>query len=169
VAALLETLLPQSTDEAADVVPHALRTLPARLRESGDAGTHDLRDLVLILSRYLPANPRDVLRQLVERSRGAATPVEAEPPRVAAVHRDVVDLPWQTDSVRAPTYQSGATPKRAPLVALMVLVMALSGLLGYRLMLNSGSPAPAATAPDGLPSDQGHAGPCRMTHRQHRR
>jgi Tol biopolymer transport system component len=148
VAALLEGLLPQSTDEAAYVVPHALRTLPARLRESGAAGSHDLRDLVLILSRYLPTNPRDVLRQLVARSRRPPTPAEAEAPPISIVHSGVVDLPLHADSPAAPAQNSRATSQRVAFIALSLLLIALTGFIGYRLMLNSDDTAPVETAND---------------------
>jgi hypothetical protein len=67
VAALLEELLPKPGDGAA--VPAALRTLPSRLRDSGAAQPSDLKDLLTILRWHLPADSREVLRDLVMRAR----------------------------------------------------------------------------------------------------
>ena len=67
VTELLERLLAATNDEAA--TPAALRTLPARLRESGSGTkTSDLRDLLTILRWHLPYDSRQMLRDLAVRA-----------------------------------------------------------------------------------------------------
>jgi hypothetical protein len=84
VAALLEELLPPEGN-GPDTVPRALRTLPARLRESGDTQGSELKDLLTILRWHLPSDSREVLRDLVARAQlGATQPRMAAPSTVAA-------------------------------------------------------------------------------------
>ena len=235
VAALLEALLPRTSDEAEFAVSDALRTLPARLRQAGGVSRKDdLRYLLLILSKYLPSNAAGLLEQVARRARersttsleskGHANTLVASAPSVAKsssvvttaiasksttvdstpsddsrtivstgpmvdngvqiartpmvarsagvagtpvagkrmtvdsglpVHRNtpvesapvvessVGDLPLQVDG---PTFPAPARPVATkdyvPLIAGSVLLMALAGFVGYRIMSNSGEPAP---------------------------
>ena len=153
VAALLEGLLPRSSDEAGYAVPSALRTLPARLRESGDAASNDLGDLLLIFSRYLPSNPADVLRQFVRSRRGSTTPADSERPMSAIVGSNVADLPLQVDGASLPPPDRHvATHGHAPLIAAALLLLALSGFIGYGLTSRWGDPAPVTAANDTPPA-----------------
>ena len=152
MAALLEGLLPRASDETAYAVPSALQTLPARLRESGDAASNDLNDLLLILSRYLPTDPRGLLQRLVGRLRGSTTP-EPEPPATAIAHSNFAELPLQVDGGSLPTPpRPVATHNHALLIAAALLLITLSGFIGYRLTTRSSDPAPVPAAQDTPPA-----------------
>jgi hypothetical protein len=74
VAALLEVLLSNATDEAGPVPP-ALLSLPARLRSSGNAAREsDIKDLLTILRWHMPNDPRQILRDLAVRAQLAGLP-----------------------------------------------------------------------------------------------
>ncbi len=126
-----------------------------RLRQAGEmAGKDDLRYLLLILSKFLPSNAAGLLEQVARRARersvtalqsdGAASgmPVEGAP----AVESSMGDLTLQVDG---PTFPAPARPvatkNYVPLAAGSVLLLALSGFVGYRMMSNAGEPAPVAT------------------------
>src|ERR1051325_6971901 len=64
VASLLESLFP---DEAAAPVPPALRSLPARLRNSRSAPDSEVKDLLAILRWHLREDPEPILRRLGQR------------------------------------------------------------------------------------------------------
>jgi Tol biopolymer transport system component len=135
VASLLETLLPQTSDESAYDVPPPLRTLPARLRESGTASGADYKDLLAILARFLPADPRTLLEQLVRRH-VAGTPVIEEPTDVL-----VTAAPATTATKSAtPISPEAARRKRwlAPMTAAAILLMLASGYVGYRFSRSNG-------------------------------
>jgi YD repeat-containing protein len=198
VAALLEALLPRSSDEAEFAVSDALRTLPTRLRQSGDgAGKDDLRYLLLILSKYLPSNAAGLSEQLARRARersttslkfnGPASTLVASAPSVAestsvvatpiapkstkgdsppidnstrvagipvvergttvgSAESSVGDLPLSVDGPTFPAPAGAvATNDYFPLIAGSVLLMALSGFVGYRIASNAGELPPVAT------------------------
>ena len=151
VAALLEGLLPRSSDEPAYAVPRALQTLPARLRESGGAASSEISDLLLILARYLPANPRDLLRQFLGRIKGATTPDEPDRPARASADVIVADLPLQVHRETPPPYRHVATPGHARMIAVSSLLIVISGFVGYRFPWRSGDPAVVAGTADTTP------------------
>ena len=73
VALLLEALLPDAGEQHDDV-PAALRSLPARLRDSGSGSeASDRNDLLTILRWHLPAESNEVLKDLVTRVRLTGT------------------------------------------------------------------------------------------------
>ena len=148
VAALLERLLPPSSDEPAYAVPSSLRTLPVRLRESGDAAQNDVTDLVLILSRYVPPNPRGLLQQLVGRLQRSTRSAEPDPHTSTSVDGHVADLPLQVDGASRPPAHRQVAHNHASLIAVPLLLIAVSGFIGYRLTSDSGRPAPVAATND---------------------
>jgi hypothetical protein len=132
VAALLDTLLSATSAEPASAVPASLRTLPARLRASGSASPNDAKDLLAIFSKYLAADPRELLRQFVQRS--------TAPPLTAATAAGVDD--WALNE--APPPAAPAT-RRTPwmLGAVALLLMLGAAYLGYQFS--------RATEPDSDP------------------
>jgi Tol biopolymer transport system component len=79
VATLLDALIAAVSDEA-DAVPPALKSLPGRLREAGNAAkASDIRDLLTILRWHLPHDPRHVLRELAIRAQLAGLPQATAP------------------------------------------------------------------------------------------
>jgi hypothetical protein len=139
VASLLATLLPKS--EAA--VPAALRTLPARLLESGTgAGNSDIKDLLTILRWHLPADSSVVLRDLVTRVQLS----RAEPEPAAAMEllpdEGETALPAAAPAA-APHARSSYFRRRSLAIAASLLVaIGMGGYAGYRFA-PSGADAPA--------------------------
>ena len=158
MAALLEQLLPPATDEPADTVPTALRTLPMRLRESGDAAKSDLSDLLLVFSRYLPADSPALLQKLVRRLRGGTTSAKPDRPTTTILHEHAVDLPLQVVDLPLQVAGNASPPAErqvdshtragSTLVALSVLLIVVSGFIGYRLTSSARGPAPVAASAD---------------------
>jgi hypothetical protein len=150
MAALLEGLLPSPSDEPAYAVPNALRTLPVRLRESGDATKSDLPDLLQVFARYLPSDPRALLHKLVRRLRGGTTSDKpSRPPTATIVHEHVMDLPLQVEGNALPPTERQVdthTHNRSSLIALSVLLLAMSGFIGYRLTSSPREPAAVAAS-----------------------
>jgi hypothetical protein len=109
VATLLETLLPKEGDEdAARVVPAALRGLPARLRSSvsKDGGlAKDRTDLLAILQWHLGGDPRQVIQQLAHRATHKTDDAGAAVGEIT----DDVDL-----SVQQPAASAAAASSAAP-------------------------------------------------------
>jgi hypothetical protein len=152
VASLLERLLPQSSDESVYAVPNSLRTLPARLRESGDAAKNDVTDLLLILSRYVPSNPGDVLAKLVGRLQGSTTSDEPDSPASTNVDGDIADLPLQLDAgSRPPAARQVANSNHSLLIAMSLLLITVSGFIGYHLTSDAVTPAPVAATTEAPP------------------
>ena len=163
VAALLETLLPRGGDEPEFDVSDSLRTLPMRLRQAGErAGKDDLHYLLLILSKFLRPNAAGVIEQVARRARERSATVERDEGTTREsipidnssiivatgpmVDNGVGDLPLQAyrPTPWAPA-RPVATKDYLPLIAGSVLLMALSGFVGYRVMWNAGEPAPGQT------------------------
>ena len=140
VATLLDVLLRAVTDEAG-TLPPALRSLPARLRASGESKSDsDLKDLLTILRWHLPRDAREVLKDLAVRMASIATP------EVTAPIADFAEEP-------APAPQAAVPPvvvtkasrthvaRRSALIAAAMLALIVSAFAGYRYSL---SPRPAA-------------------------
>lgn len=127
VAALLEALLPESSEDAA---PAALRTLPARLRESVEGSrTSEVKDLLTILRWHLPAESSAVLHDLVTR----VQLVSAQPPPDTAIElfADEGDAPSPAAlPVAAP--QRSAHARRPAIAAAVLLALGAAGYAGYQ-------------------------------------
>jgi hypothetical protein len=137
VASLLEILLPKTSDEPAYDVPAPLRTLPARLRASGTASGADYKDLLAILARYLPADPKALLEQLVRRH-GAGAPVSNEPADLMLIDTPETSAIENTTAVPVPPAAAHGTRRLAPIIAAAILLMLASGYLGYRFSQSIG-------------------------------
>ena len=170
VATLLQRLLPRPTEEVLYAVPNALRTLPARLLESGDDTDNELNDLLLILSRYLPSSPRDVLRQLAGRVREKAAPAPIERSAKSAVvvaegatnpiavEDAVADLPLHIHGMPEPQVDrrvNRGNPAKG--IAVLVVLLAASGFLGYYFTARGGGQPPVAVTAE--PRPEGSAKP----------
>lgn len=130
VAALLEELLPKPGDGAA--VPAALRGLPSRLQESGSAQRpSDLKDLLTILRWHLPADSREVLRDLVLRARLS----QGQPEDISAIDsfagEGAIPLPA---AMAAVSTRGRRRHLRTALAAAATVVMAVgaAGFAAYR-------------------------------------
>ena len=133
VATLLDALLAAASDESAPVPP-ALRTLPARLRDAGNAAkASDIKDLLTILRWHIPHEPRQVLRELAIRARltGVAnddSPIDAFAGEEAAV----VAAPRVDERKRRFSF--------AAVCGAAVLALLVSAYAGYRY--SSAAPEP---------------------------
>jgi hypothetical protein len=128
VASLLTAMLPDS-DTA---VPAALRTLPARLLESGAGSrTSDVKDLLTILRWHLPAESNAVLRDLVTRVQLSAA--VADPPAAIELFADEGDAPLPA-AVPAAVQARPWFRARGSLAAAAALLLAIGigGYAGYR-------------------------------------
>jgi hypothetical protein len=149
VASLLEILLPKTSDEPAYDVPAPLRTLPARLRASGTASGADYTDLLAILARYLPADPRTLLEQLVRRH-VAGPPVTDELADVL-----LMDAPATAaieNAMSTPPPAARAKRRLAPMIAAAILLMLASGYFGYRFSQSIGGVDSTTSTPASEPN-----------------
>lgn len=116
-ASLLEAMLPpEGRTGPQQIVPAALRGLPSRLRASREeAGPHDRKDLLSILSWHLDDDPRRVIQQLAARV-GAGDTAEAS---------DLELFPESPESVHAPDHES-PTKRRSNRVATVLALFAMA-------------------------------------------
>lgn len=104
VATLLDALIASVSDEA-EPVPPALKSLPGRLREAGNAAkASDIRDLLSIFRWHLPQDPRHVLRELASRAELAGLP-QATEPIDEFVDETSAAVPVRARKQRGPSYR----------------------------------------------------------------
>ncbi|MBY0494857.1 MAG: hypothetical protein K2Y23_11635 [Cyanobacteria bacterium] len=139
VASLLDTMLPLPSQESTYEVPAALRTLPDRLRASGNSTSGDYRDLIAILQRYLPSEPKELLEQLVRRH------------TAGAAEDDLAGLIAET----TPEESAPAVPptpvsrmRARAFMAATMLALAASAYAGYRWSRSTAQPEPRNVTPE---------------------
>jgi Tol biopolymer transport system component len=139
VTTLLERLLEISSDQPT-AVPAALRTLPARLQESGQAKGGDLKDLMTILRWHLPYDSRQLLRDLAVRAQ-----LSRMPDSPAAI--DVFAPEPAGAPIPAAAAPRAMTRRVLAYAAAGLIAMATSGYVAYRLTLAGPSTAAVLEAP----------------------